>query len=528
MAKRQEESGPGTGLILVLVFFILASLVLGVTTYMGFNGQTELEAQAKTAKEEAKKAADNAAEQTLRRNVARAALGTETPENRQELTGAPQAQQANVLDEIRLINDQLGKAGAVPGKGSFTIPVGGGEGAPAVAPAKTIPQIAKEWYKIAEDYKAKFDAAERARKTAESSLAASQAQQEKDKQAFDAAVAALNGQMKAKIEAMDKAFTNLKTVADQKGIEFKKIEDQWAEEKARLEEQVAGIRNDLMVERKRRMQAENPDPSDIAKRFERIDIARLAERMGTISDKSGTFVSLTFSQKITLLPGQTFVVIPANTSLVEVIEREKGLEKVHHERISLGPREPFTGNELIKGMVEVTEVTGPYAARARITHETAPIRSPLTRGDQIFNMTLSSGEKEHVAFAGIVDLDGDGRPDTDAFIRLLEKNNLIIDSYLDLKTGEIRGKGMNSGTRLLILGTDVPVEVGRVKTMVKAARTNGTQLIDSRVFMSLIGVKPPKGATPPNYAGVNLGPSEETPAAPKEGEPPMPPADKKE
>ena len=421
MAKRKEESGPGTGLILVLVFFILASLVLGVTTYMGFNGQTEFEAQAKTKTEEAKKAADNAAEQTLRRNVDRAVLGIQTPEDMQALAGAPQSQQANILDEIKLVNDQLGKAGSLPGKQPFLIPVGGGgEGAaPVVAPTQTIPQIARAWYKIAEDYKAKFDAAERARKTAESSLAASQAQQEKDKQAFEASVKALNDTMAAKIKTMDAAFGNLKTVADQKGIEFKKIEDEWANARAQLEEQVTGLRNDLLVIKKRLHQAENPDPSDIGKRFERIDIAKLAERMGTISDKTGTFVSLTFTKQITLLPGQTFVVIPANTSLVEVIEREKGLEKVHHERISLGPREPFTGNELIKGMVEVTDVTGPYAARARITHETAPIRSPLTRGDQIFNMTLSSGEKDHVAFAGIVDLDGDGRPDTEAFIRLL-------------------------------------------------------------------------------------------------------------
>jgi hypothetical protein len=77
---------------------------------------------------------------------------------------------------------------------------------------------------------------------------------------------------------------------------------------------------------------------------------------------------------------------------------------------------------------------------------------------------------------------------------------------------------MNSGTRFLILGTDAPVEVGRVKKMVKAARANGSQVIDSRVFMSLIGVKPPKGAAPPNYASVNLGPAEDDGSAPKDGD----------
>ena len=524
MAKRKEESGPGTFMILVLVFFVLASLILGVTTYLGYKGQEDLENQTKTAKEEAKKAQDNAAEQTLRRDALRIAVGVEDPDNRQELAGAPQGQMANVLDEIKRLTDKLGAAGTLPGGKNDGFVWQAGEGGPAVAPRKTIPQIAKEWEKLAKDAEARYQAALRAQKTAEGNAQALQAQKEKDKEAFDAAVKALNDKMEAKIKAMDAAFIALKTTADQKGIEFKKVEDEWANAKAQLEDQLSNIKNDLTAERQRRQRAENPDPSDIEARWKNLNIARMAERMGTITDKSGTFVNLQFTTKIVLLPGQTFVVIPANRSLTEVLDREKSLEKVHHERVSLGPREPFTDNEMIKGMVEITDVTGAYTARARITYETAPIRNPLTKGDQIFNMTLSSGEKEHVAFCGIIDLDGDGRPDTEAFIRQLERNNLIVDSYLDLKTGEIKGKGMNSGTKFLILGSDAPVEVGRIKKMIKTARANGTQVIDSRVFMSLIGVKPPKGAAPPNYASVNLGPAEDDGSAPKDGaEAPMPP-----
>jgi hypothetical protein len=521
MAKKKQESGPGTFMILVLVFFVLASLILGVTTYLGYNGQTELENQAKTAKDEAKKAADNAAEQTLRRNIQREANGTATPENRQELAGAPTALVASMLDEIKLLNDALGKAGALPGgKGAgFNIPVGGegGSGAPAVAPSKTIPQIAKEWYRIAEDYKSKFDAAERARKTAEGNSAAAQAQREKDKEAFDVAVKALNDQMAAKIKAMDAAFLALKTEADKKGIEFKKIEDEWATAKAQLEDQMSAKLADINALKGKVTKLENPDPSDIEFRWKNLNIAKMAERMGTITDKSGPFVNLSFRTKIVMVPGQTFVVIPSNQSLVEVVEREKALEKTHYERLSSSAREPFSGNEMIKGMVEITDVTGPTTARARITYESAPIRNPLAKGDQLFNMTLSSGDKEHVAFAGIIDLDGDGRPDTEAFLNLLAKSNLIVDAWLDLKTGTIKGKGMNSGTKFLILGPDAPVEVGQLKKMVTTAKTNGSQIIDSRVFMTLIGVKPPRNPAAPNYPGVNLG-TDDAPA-PMGGEP---------
>jgi hypothetical protein len=524
MAKRNEESGPGTGMILMLVFFVLATLILGVTTYMGYSGQDELETQAKAAKEEAKKAQDVATEERLRKIVLRGGSGTADPDDLKDLAGAPDNMKPHVADEITRLTNKVGAAGVLPGgKGDGLVWAPGPDGSPGVAPRRNLTGIAKEWERIAKGAQDRANAEKVAREKAQLDTQAAQAGRDKDKEAFDASVKALNEQMAAKIKAMDAAFLALKTEADKKGIDFQNIEKQWAEEKTRMEEQLTAKLNDLKVERDRRLRAENPDPSDIEGRWKNLPIVKMAERMGTITDKSESFVSLQFSQRLVLVPGQTFVVIPANRSLVEVLDREKSLEKTHHERVSLGAREPFAGNELIKGMVEITDVTSPYTARARITYETAPIRNPLGRGDQIFNMTLSTGDKEHVALAGIVDLDGDGRPDTEAFIRMLERNNLIVDAYLDLKTGERKGKGMNSGTRFLILGTDVP-EVGQVKAMMKAARTNGSQLIDSRVFMSLIGIKPPKGAAAPNYAAVNLGNED---AAPDAKDPMAPPAEPK-
>jgi hypothetical protein len=523
MAKKKQESGPGTFMILVLVFFILASLILGVTTYLGYKGQEELEAQAKGAAEKQKAAEAQANEQLTRRNFLRVINGTEDPDDRKDLAGAAQSQAAAILDERKKVMDKLGGAGTLPGgKGVFDVPLQAGPdgAAPAVAPTKTIPQIAKEWEKIARDAQSRYEEEKRNKEKALVAAQNAQNQQKQDKDAFDASVKALSDQMAAKIKNMDAAFLALKTEAEKAGLNFKNIENQWAEEKTRLEERVAAELANLGVAKEKIKRLENPDPSDITGRFDRLNPARMAERMGTITDKSDDFVNIQFKQRIVLIPGQTFVVIPPNRSLVEVLDREKALEKHHHEFTSLGARDPFSGNELIKGMVEITDVTGADTARARITDQSAPIRDPLAKGDQLFNMTLNSGDKEHVAFAGIVDLDGDGRPDTEQFIRLLEKNNLVVDAYLDLKTGEMRGKGMNSGTRFLILGPDAP-DVGKIKTMKEAAKTNGSQLIDARVFMSLIGIKPPKGAATPNYASVNLG-SEG--AAPKDPADPMAPA----
>src|SRR5262249_50912838 len=155
----------------------------------------------------------------------------------------------------------------------------------------------------------------------------------------------------------------------------------------------------------------------------------------------------------------------------------------------LGPRDAFADNELIKGMVEITDPLSRTSARARVTYETSQIRNPIGRGDQLFNIALSTGEKEHVAFAGIIDLDGDGRPDNETFIRILEKNNLVVDAYLDLKTGEIKKRAGNTGgdtgveyrTKFLIIGTDAPL-VGNVKKMIDDAKEKSVQVIDARTF----------------------------------------------
>jgi hypothetical protein len=316
-------------------------------------------------------------------------------------------------------------------------------------------------------------------------------------------VAKLTQQIKDKIAAMDLAFQNLKVEADKKGLDFKKTMDVWAEEKVRLEETVRNREQENQVVKGQRDRALNPDISTLEQQLKNWNPAKMAERMGTVTNKDGTFVNIQFANKVALVPGQTFVVLPSSGSLVEVIEREKALEKRHHEYKSNDAREPFSDNEFVKGMVEVTGETGPTSARARITHETQPIRNPITKGDQLFNMAMTTGEREHVAYAGIIDLDGDGRPDNEQFVRILERNNLRVDAYLDLKTGQIKG-AIDFKTKFLIIGSDAPI-VGNVKVMMAQAKEKGVQLIDARMFLALIGVKPPKNPAAPLYSGVTLG-----------------------
>ncbi len=534
MAKKKKESGPGVFLIMTLVFFVLAAVVLGVTTYLGFEDAGQQAEAAKKATADKDAAVKQANEQTIRRNINRIAMGTQDPEDQTDVSGAAKEHAAAILEEHKRITDKLG-ANAFPTRDAFLWPLvvelakkdAGNidtDPKPSPSPNRTLPGITKDWAKRAITAEGKVTTEIAARVKAEADAKAAQDATEKAKETFDASVAKLTADVTAKINAMDAAFKKLKADADLAGINFKKQGDGWAEDKQRLEESVQLLGKDILARDSKIKNFENPDPSDVLHKFRHWDPTKISEQLGVVTDKSGTFVILTFTKPLSLVPGQTFVVIPPTGSLVEVIEREKALEKHHHEVLSLGARDPFAGNEMIKGTVEITEVVSKYSARARITNESNAVRNPIAKGDQLFNVSLSSGGKEHIAFAGIIDLDGDGRPNNEEFIRILEKNNLIIDAYLDLKTGKVvnRGStGMDYRTKFLVLGTDAPM-VGNVKLMVDEANKKSVQVIDARKFLNLIGVKPPSGSAPPAYATVNIGGEGEKGAKDPDAVPPPP------
>jgi hypothetical protein len=527
MAKKKPESGPGTFMIIALVFFVLTSAILGVTTYLGFDGQTELQNKEKAATDEKNKLQARVAEETARRDLLRIAVGSDDPQDREDLRGAMNANKAAILEEHKKLMDKVGSAAQVGGKNVFW-PIGA-DGEPTPAPAKTIPQLARLWADMYRDLETKYKTEQAAHaRTLEAKVAADQrAKDQKDQ--FDAQMADLRKEMDKKNADMEKAFQALKTIADAKGGDFKKAMDDWSNSKAQLDEQINSLRAEIKVWQDKYNRLLTQDPSDYAARLARFDPTKLSESMGEVAEKSDQFVTIRFGRRMHLVPGQTFVVIAPGTSLAEVVEREKELERKHHEFTSTGSRDPFADNERVKGMVEVTNVTAADTAQARITYESQPIRNPITRRDQLFNMALSTGAREPVAFAGIIDLDGDGKPDNEAFIKILEKNNLSIDAFLDLKSGEVKGRGLNVGTRFLILGTDAPM-VGNVKKMVDQANKLNVPIVDARRFLALIGIKPPKNPAPPAYSGVTLG--GEGQLAPKESSdvlapPPVPKAEEK-
>ena len=513
MAKKKPESAPGKGLIITLVFFVIATLALGTTTYLFYADIAKEKATAAKATTDVTNLTKNVAEETARRNVLRIALGIEQPKDREDLSGASRDHSASISDEYKKIVEGLGAAGA-PVKDAFAwlLEAGANGNMPAPAPKNTVTAIAKLWAGLYRDADQRYKSEVLARKKAEDQKADAELRLKTEKDNFDKKIADLGKNYADQLAANAANFINLKKSSDDTAGGFKKATDEYADALAKKDEEIVKLRNDVEAARQKVARLSSPDTSSLEAKLKGFDLTKVDERKGQVISKEAGFVTIKFDARLNLVPGQGFVVIPPTASLVEVIDREIAIDKRHREHVGSN-REPFSDNELIKGMIEITEVTSPYTARARVIHEVQTIRNPISSKDQLFNVALSSLGQEHVAFCGNVDLDGDGRDDNPEFIRILEKNNVVIDQYLDVKSGELKGRGMSLKTKFLIVGTDAP-SVGKIADMRAKARELSIQQIDARKFLILIGVKPPKNPAAAQYGNLNLGGDTPAPAAP--------------
>jgi len=177
----------------------------------------------------------------------------------------------------------------------------------------------------------------------------------------------------------------------------------------------------------------------------------------------------------------------------------------------------------VKAGIEIVEITGPESSRAKVIFENEPIRNPIQPKDQIFNIAWQPAEEIRVAFAGIIDLDGDGLDNNEDFLRMLERQGVVVDEYLKLKPLEFikrDGKGMSLRTKYLIIAPNpkldgVPVGMNTPQAIQIAetikfmsdirsrAAQNGVQVIEANKFLAMIGFKLPKNPLPPQYGAGN-------------------------
>ncbi|MEX0702628.1 MAG: hypothetical protein WD069_11080 [Planctomycetales bacterium] len=158
------------------------------------------------------------------------------------------------------------------------------------------------------------------------------------------------------------------------------------------------------------------------------------------------------------------------------------------------------GQEDIKGAIEVTRIVGPNLAEARILRNS--LGDPIAPDDPIYTPLWTPGRTEKIAFVGFLDIDGDGHSDRDAVHNLVAAAGADVVSEVDDQGVRTGGK-LDVETRFLVVGQikagnqDDPAEVKRFdevsrnhKDMVEEARQHGVRVISLHDFLAYVGYTP--------------------------------------
>jgi len=172
----------------------------------------------------------------------------------------------------------------------------------------------------------------------------------------------------------------------------------------------------------------------------------------------------------------------------------------------------------VKGKIEVTRVTQPHLAEAKMIDED-PLR-PIAPGDIIYTPLWSPGRPEKFAIVGKIDLDNDGRSDRDLFKQELAVRGAEITIEVDDEGVRHPSEDaqITEATKFLIIGS-IPdpanfadaeqrqkaIKVGQeYKSLTNEARQHGVRIVTLSDFLAYIGFKPKQRLFVPGKSPYNL------------------------
>lgn len=474
------------GLIISLVFSVIINITLGVLTYMAFADQKKLEDDAKKANDEAKLAKADREWYKFQALGLRAYTGTGLGLG-VALTGDEEKDLAVLYGQWK--GGQLGKdakdAGAVQTLfGKFE-----GDALLGWDPATNKPRntMLGQAQKLTETQKTdqnRFAQADAATKEMIARLDSQRRNLEKDVADRQKAYEALQAENR-KIQAdKSKEYIGALTQIEQLQKESDELNKKKADAQADTEK--------LIKSQDQKIKEQDEKYKHLEQQIPAKDWLALDRPKGKIVslDRTGGFAYINLGTNDNVKPQLTFSVFAKDIS-----------GKAKGER---------------KAAVEVVNVISAHLSMAKITDITDAKADPVLTGDLLFNPSWSASVKEHIAIAGLIDLKGDGSDSSAEFIRDLEKQNIAVDAYLDLKTMTVKGK-MSFKTNYLVLGdmpeidrslqlsgqdprTERKTEViNKLSAMQDEATKLGVAVIPARRFMALIGYRMPKTVVPPDY-----------------------------
>jgi flagellar hook-basal body complex protein FliE len=509
MPPRSQSQGESKqGLIITLVIFILISLSLGVSTYFGFAEQDKLAKAAKDAQASEKTFKDERDYYKAQAMLYRGYIGMTEGMDGADTLGTLKTQlegglgknvkdNADVVKTLKALEAKCGWNGNQP-KESL-------EG--------TIRNLTTENENLATQMKKSAEDLKKARaelQKREEDLAVARKE-------FEDNLKKLTENFKQDFTKSDEQLAQFRSKYDSESQKLESVRKQAEEAEKALKETVASREREIvnlknLVKRKddeiAEFHAKNPDrPANMRTDWKIVGMDRRGEN---------PYINLGSADRVK--PQLTFT--------------------IHGVGLDGQP------NPQSKGTLEVSHVIGPHLSQARITSVKDPSRNPIVTNDVIYNPSWNPNIKKHVAIAGIIDLTGDGRDSLQEFIRTLERQNIVVDAYLDPKDGTMKGK-ITYETDYLILGgttsrpdspqigeSDKRIAEGR-KQMEEEAKKYGVPVKSLLNYLEMIGYTLPhstRGYASPQYERSDIVPrldSNRFPPPERNGEKtPPPPPDK--
>ena len=487
-SKPNNTAGGGEGktpLIIALVFFVLATIVVGVLAYSYQGDIDAAKKDADTAKEESKTARNLLATEQDKLRLNQVLLGMGTEDDRAKLSAS--ANKEMLRDEhskiMGRINGRLQTA--IEAEKAGFVGIGGDRFAPtpaqlfswpwpnqgemlvAPSPGPFVEALAK-YYAEREMAMRKLNNEKKTVATLEVDLKAAKEAYDTEKTRFAKATASIPKQIDDIRVALAKDMELKKAEYTKAGEEYRpalgKAKDDLALSIQRWDEINSKLKN-----------VQDQFDKELSKQAEKDDPLAFDSPKGVVT---ATFtkqklVEINLGSSDNVRPGLTFVVHPWDA-------KELGLKKP-------------------KAKLEVIEVLGANISRARVTEVTDEIRGSILKGDLLYNAAWRKGSVDHVVLYGIFDIDGDGVDDIKTVANALAKMGIVVDGYFDLSSGKWVGGGPTERTAYAVEGATPSVFAGDGLTKEKGnlinsismarmeAKNKGARVMRYREFFPRIG-----------------------------------------
>jgi hypothetical protein len=482
------------GLVVTLVFFILATIGLGVATYYGMAEQDKLKQEAKKEADKVKIADAERDYFRLQSAILRSYLGAPPA------AGSPAA--AELANKPKFDD---GKDFATKYAKDYPEAKGLLDKVTAVKelrwdpatnqPATNVFALLKTRDDEIKDLKVKLQKLEKERIDAQAQRTTAEGNLKVSRELYDKKVKEMEDKFAKEFQdykdEMKNALTKLeKDVKDKAGDILKIVDDRLA-----LKKEIADMQKKI---RDYAVQVANLQEKEAIKEDQRplelIPRGKIVRVHGNLRR-----ATIDIGRGQNLKPGTTFAVYGLAPNGKPKL-RSKGKVEV----ITVGDN---TSEVDVTYLFDPNDPGDPVTGkRKEISVLSRDNTDPIVSGDVLVNPLWNPNAETHVAIAGVVDFQGTGSIDIQSFIRLLEKQNIRVDAYVDPRDGTVKGPGMTRRTDFLVLGG---VPTGRepgvskdsnvlkmideaTRKLLGQARSNAVTLINPRRFLQDTGLNIPR------------------------------------